>query len=67
MPLNDNRRKDNGDLGNFNVFEMVYPFESAAYSLEVGEVSLPVRTSFGYHVIKLLDKSPYLSRASFQQ
>ncbi|MBO7489351.1 MAG: peptidylprolyl isomerase [Bacteroidales bacterium] len=66
VPLNDNRRKDNGDLGNFNVFEMVYPFESAAYSLEVGEVSLPVRTSFGYHVIKLLDKSPYLSRASFQ-
>ncbi len=45
-----------GDLGFFTAFDMVYPFENAAYGLKVGEVSMPVRTRFGYHLIKLLDK-----------
>lgn len=49
-------RPNEGDLGYFSVFDMVYPFESAAYSLEVGEVSKPVRSRFGYHIIKLLDR-----------
>lgn len=34
----------------------VAPFEDALYNLEVGEISKPVRTQFGYHVIQLLDK-----------
>lgn len=62
----DPRSKDDGRLGNFSVFDMVYPFETAAYSLNVGEVSKPVRTSFGYHVIKLLEKVPYFGKCSFQ-
>ena len=45
-----------GDLGYFTVFDMVYPFENAAYALHVGEVSQPVRTRYGYHLIKLLDR-----------
>ncbi len=45
-----------GDLGYFSVFDMVYPFENAAYALQMGEVSQPVRTRFGYHLIKLLDR-----------
>lgn len=49
-------RPNEGDLGYFTVFDMVYPFESAAYSLQVGEVSKPVRTRYGYHLIKLLDR-----------
>lgn len=49
-----------GDLGYFNVFDMVYPFESAAYNLNVGEVSKPVRTRFGYHLIKVTDKQDAL-------
>lgn len=48
--------KDNkGDLGWFSVFRMVYPFETAAYKTKKGEVSLPVRTRFGYHLIKVND------------
>ncbi len=45
-----------GDLGYFSVFDMVYPFESGAYNTPKGEVSQPVRTSFGYHLIKVKDK-----------
>ena len=37
---------------------MVYPFENAAYTTEVGGVSEPIRTRFGYHVIKVHDKRP---------
>jgi len=49
-------RQNEGDLGFFTAFDMVYPFENAAYALEVGEVSMPVRTRFGYHLVKLLHK-----------
>jgi len=49
-------RPNEGDLGYFTAFDMVYPFENAAYALKVGEVSMPVRARFGYHIIKLLDK-----------
>jgi peptidyl-prolyl cis-trans isomerase SurA len=48
--------KNNGLIGYFTVFQMVYPFESAVYNMKVSEISMPVRTSFGYHIIKLHDK-----------
>mgnify|MGYP000903439903 FL=1 len=47
-----------GNLGYFTAFYMVYPFESAAYNTEVGEISDIVRTQFGYHVLKVVDKRP---------
>lgn len=56
---NDPSAKDNGgDLGYFSALRMVYPFESAAYNTPVGEVSNPVRTSYGYHIIKVHGKRP---------
>ncbi|MBN2173416.1 MAG: peptidylprolyl isomerase, partial [Bacteroidales bacterium] len=47
-----------GDLGYFTAFDMVYQFETGAYNLKVGNVSMPVRTNFGYHLIKLTDRIP---------
>ncbi|BDD00031.1 peptidylprolyl isomerase [Persicobacter psychrovividus] len=44
-------QRNNGYLGYFSTFQMVYPFEVAAYATPVGEVSAPVRTQFGYHLI----------------
>ena len=51
-------RINGGDLGYFTVFMMVYPFETAAYNLEEGEISMPVRTQHGYHIIKKHDQRP---------
>lgn len=52
----DPSAKDNkGDLGYFSAFRMVYPFETAAYKTPAGQVSNPVRTRFGYHLIKVHD------------
>ncbi|MCF8465419.1 MAG: peptidyl-prolyl cis-trans isomerase [Flavobacteriales bacterium] len=49
----DPSAKENaGDLGWFSVLRMVYPFETAAYQTENGNISMPVRTRFGYHIIK---------------
>ncbi len=44
------------DLGYFSAFKMVYDFETAAYNTPKGEISMPFRTQFGYHVVKVNDK-----------
>lgn len=49
-------KQNQGDLGYFTVFKMVYPFETAAFETAVGAISMPVRTQFGYHIIKTFDK-----------
>lgn len=47
-----------GNLGYFTALQMVHQFETAAYSTEVGKVSDPVRTRFGYHILKVHDVRP---------
>lgn len=47
------RKGNRGDLGYFSVFDMVYPFETGAYNTKEGEISMPVRSDFGYHIIKV--------------
>ncbi|MFI5150429.1 MAG: peptidylprolyl isomerase [Bacteroidia bacterium] len=51
-------KTNGGDLGYFTSMKMVYPFECAAYNTKPGDISMPVRTSFGYHLVKVEDKRP---------
>jgi peptidyl-prolyl cis-trans isomerase SurA len=47
-----------GDLGFFTAFQTVYPFESVAYKMGKGQISMPVRTQSGFHLIKTTDRRP---------
>jgi len=48
-------KDNNGNLGYFTAFRMVYAFETGAYKTPKGSISNPVRTRFGYHLIKVDD------------
>ena len=50
---NPARPGNHGDLGYFTVFDMVYPFETGAYNTKKGEISMPIRSDYGYHIIKV--------------
>lgn len=56
------REGNRGDIGYFTVFDMVLPFEDASYNLKEGEISMPVRTEFGYHLIKVENIKPALGK-----
>ena len=47
------RKANKGNLGYFDAFKMVAPFENAAYKTKVGAISMPFRSQFGYHIIKV--------------
>jgi len=51
-------KKNKGELGYFTALQMVYPFENAAYNTSIGNISEPIRTRFGYHILKVNDKRP---------
>ena len=56
------RPGNHGDLGYFTVFNMVYPFETGAYNTEEGDISMPIRSDFGYHIIKVVSKTPAMGQ-----
>lgn len=55
-----------GDLGKFSRGQMVPEFENEAFSMEVGDISKPVKTQFGYHLITLIEKYPE-SESTFEE
>lgn len=61
-----NVHPNEGELNYFTAFDMVYPFENAAYALQPGEVSLPVRTRYGYHIIKLFERVEFYGKVTLQ-
>ncbi|MFT6214568.1 MAG: peptidyl-prolyl cis-trans isomerase SurA [Roseivirga sp.] len=52
----DGSSQKGGSLGWFGAMAMVYPFETGAYTTNVGEISKIVRSQFGYHIIKVNDR-----------
>lgn len=51
-------KMNKGSLGWFTALQMVFPFEQAAFTTPVGEISKPVRTRFGYHIVKVNERRP---------
>lgn len=51
-------KNNKGDLGYFSAFAMVYPFETVCYTTKLGGVSMPFRTRYGYHIVKVVDVRP---------
>lgn len=51
-------KQNKGDLGYFSVFKMVYQFENICYNTKPGIISQPIRTNFGYHLVKVVDVRP---------
>ncbi len=56
--IDPSAKRNRGDLGYFTWGSMVNEFQEVAFAMEPGEVSQPVKTMFGYHIIKLVDKQP---------
>ena len=59
-------KQSGGALGQFGKGQMVREFEDAVFSIRVGEISTPVKTQFGYHIIKLTEHTPAKS-ADFEE
>lgn len=65
--LDPSAKRNKGDLGYFTWGHMVEPFQRAVIQMEPGELSPPVKTDYGYHIIRLIDKLPNESRLDFAQ
>jgi foldase protein PrsA len=54
LSIDSGSAKRDGSLGYFGTGKMVKEFENVAFSLEVGKISEPIKTQYGYHIIKRL-------------
>lgn len=54
----ESARTNRGDLGYFTAFSMIYKFETLVYNTPVGKTGGPVRTRFGFHLVKVTDRRP---------
>jgi peptidyl-prolyl cis-trans isomerase D len=59
----DSNAKNGGDLDYFGRGKMVPEFDTAAFNMDVGQISDPIKTQFGYHIIKLTDKKPAATKS----
>ncbi|PLK45600.1 peptidylprolyl isomerase [Emticicia sp. TH156] len=55
-----------GDLGWFTALQLVYPLEKAAFTIPVGQISMPVRTKAGYHLVKVRERRPNSGKVMVQ-
>ncbi len=54
LSIDSGSAKRDGSLGYFGRGKMVKEFENAAFSLDIGKISEPIKTQYGYHIIKRL-------------
>jgi parvulin-like peptidyl-prolyl isomerase len=64
--IDPSAKRNKGDLGYFLWGALVDEFQQVAFAMEPGEVSPPVESSFGYHIIKLVDRLPNDQRGEFE-
>ncbi len=60
-------KQNKGNLGWITVFQSLYPFETAAYATPKGQISKPVRTKYGYHLIWVKDRRPAVYKVQVEQ
>ncbi len=65
--IDPSAKRNRGDLSYFSWGDMVQPFQEAAFKMEPGEISPPVKSSFGFHIIKVVDRMPNEQRGTFEQ
>jgi len=66
ISLDKSSGQNGGDLGWFGRGQMVAPFEDAVFALELNQLSAPVKTDFGYHIIQVLEKGMRADAQAFQ-
>lgn len=64
--LDPSAKRNRGDLGYLLWGALVDDFQTVAFAMDIGQVSTPVKTKFGYHIVKLVDRLPNDRYASYE-